>query len=127
MYMSRYSGFVYDIEKYGLETKAYDIVAFQYANGCGAKGGFKFPSMMYGVDIKTACNIHDIEWQLAECYADLLDANENFDNNLKKICDQESANNFMRWLRRLRIAKYVNGVEIHGTMAYAIERGFADE
>mgnify|MGYP000344950273 CR=1 FL=1 len=33
-------------------------------NGCGAKGGIKFPSSFLGVKIKTACNVHD--WMFEE-------------------------------------------------------------
>lgn len=61
---------------------------------------------------------------MAVCYQDLLDANERFDNNLKIITDSRSGNNFMRWLRRSRVAKYVSGVELIGTDAYAKERDF---
>lgn len=96
----------------------------KYANGCGAKGGTKFPDTMYLILIISACIIHDIEWKLAKSYQDLLDANERFDNNLKKITDKRSLNDIMRLLRRSRIQKYVSGVELVGTVNYAIERDF---
>ncbi len=101
------------------------LANISHANGCGAKGGIKFPDTMYFVNVSAACCIHDIEWELAEHYQDLLDANERFDNNLKSITDAESSNNLMTWLRRSRISKYVSGVELVGTDAYAEERGFA--
>lgn len=118
--------FTEDVAKYDLDiSKIINIsVAFLYANGCGAKGGMKFPSTMWFVSIIAACIIHDIDWALAKCYQDLLDGNERFDNNLKKICDKESLYDITRWARRMRIAKYVNGVELHGTESYAKERGF---
>jgi len=96
----------------------------QYANGCGAKGGIKFPDTMYFVIIIAACIIHDIEWKLAKTFQDLLDANERFDDNLKKIIVAESQNELMVWLRNQRAAKYITGVEREGTVTYAIERGF---
>jgi len=96
----------------------------KYANGCGAKGGIKFPDTMYYISVISACIIHDIDWYKATCYQDLLDANERFDNNLKKICDRDSMNDLTKWFRRMRIAKYVSGVELYGTESYAKDRGF---
>ena len=118
-----------DISKYKLEFSVARSLeelykGLPYSNGCGAKGGIKFPDTMYFISVCAACVIHDIEWKLSTSYKELLLSNENFDNNLKKITDFESMNDAMRWLRRLRVGKYVNGVELHGTDAYAIERGF---
>ncbi len=125
--MQTFEEFWYQIQEYDLKTNLLfpDLqVGFKYVNGCGSKGGWHFPSTMWGINIEAACNLHDIEWKLAKCYADLLMANERFDNNLKKITDAESSNNFTRWIRRSRINKYVSGVELIGTEAYAKERGF---
>lgn len=125
--MQTYDQLLEDISKYRLETclKPFQLRdGMQYANGCGAKGGTKFPDTMYFILVVAACIIHDIEWELSESYKELLEANERFDNNLKKICDQESMNDVTRWLRRSRIQKYVSGVELYGTESYAIERGF---
>jgi len=117
--------FKLDIEKYGLNYKSENLrLDYSYANGCGAKGGIPFPPTMWFVNIESACIIHDIEWQLAQNYQELLDANENFDNNLKLITDYESLNDATRWIRRMRISKYVTGVELKGTDSYALERGF---
>lgn len=125
--MQTYDQLMAHIVKYKLETRLEPFqlrTGIQYANGCGAKGGTKFPDTMYLISIIAACIIHDIEWHLAKSVADLIAANERFDNNLKKICDHESMNDVMRWLRRSRIHKYVDGVELVGTEAYALERGF---
>lgn len=118
--------FLEDVSKYDLDvSKIRNItVSYTYANGCGAKGGMKFPDTMWFVSIIAACIIHDIDWALAKCYQDLLDGNERFDNNLKKICDKESMYDATRWMRRMRISKYISGVELHGTDDYARERGF---
>ncbi len=125
--MQTFEEFWSDLNEFQLDS-AYSYhelkLGIKYANGCGAKGGVKFPDTMYFISIIAACIIHDIEWQLAGCHQDLLDANERFDNNLKKITDSKSSNDVMRWLRRSRIAKYVSGVELKGTNAYAAERGF---
>ena len=99
-------------------------IGYKYANGCGAKGGVKFPDTMWFVSIIAACIIHDIEWKNAKCYHDLVLANRRFSVNLKKIIDSKSINGVMRWIRRYRIASYTSGVELKGTKAYAIERGF---
>lgn len=127
MYMKTFGEFAGDVEKYSLELKhpirLYRL-NFRHANGCGAKGGMKFPNTMWGVNIVAACIIHDIEWQLATNFKELVAANERFDNNLKRITDYNSSNSITTWLRRMRVAKYVIGVEIHGTRDYANERGF---
>lgn len=125
--MQNFEELWYDIQYYNLESclKYHQLKnGIKYANGCGSKEGIKFPDTIYFTSIISSCIIHDIEWEKSECYQDLLDANERFDNNLKKITDKESINNIMRWFRRLRIAKYVSGVELVGTKAYAIERKF---
>lgn len=114
-----------DINKYKLNRNGLGRidVSFSYANGCGAKGGVKFPDTMWFVLIISACIGHDVRWALAKCFADLVEANEIFDNDLKKICDYES-NTPMQWVRRQRIAKYISGVELKGIYDYAEERGF---
>ena len=125
--MLTFDDFWADVCLYKLELglKHFDYkTGIKYANGCGAKGNIKFPDNMYFVSIISACIIHDIEWYNAKSYQDLLDSNERFDNNLKKICDTESMNDLTRWFRRMRIAKYVSGVELYGTGSYAEERGF---
>jgi len=125
--MITFEQFIADIQHYKLNTIVKNSeklrVSFKYANGCGSKGGVHFPSTIWGVNIESACNIHDIEWQMAKNFSGLIKANENFDNNLKLICDKKS-NSFTAWFRRMRIAKYVSGVELVGTDSYAIERGF---
>lgn len=119
--------FELDIIKYQL-LSAHGLIellsGMKYANGCGANGGIKFPKTMYGVNIESACIIHDIEWQLSSNLNDLIEANHRFNKNLKKICDSESSNKVMAWLRRMRIAKYVAGVELHGLDTYAMKRDF---
>lgn len=124
--MKTYEEFLADFIHYNLlsELRLKEIrQIYTYANGCGAKGSFKVPATMWGVNIESACIIHDLEWVKAKNVDDLHRANENFDNNLKKICDKES-NAITVWFRRMRIAKYVSGVELVGTVAYAKERGF---
>jgi len=129
--MLTYGKFLDDVYKYKLEmietlqNHEKLSIYFSYANGCGAKSGIRFPSTMWGVNIEAACNLHDMEWALSTSYVDLLESNERFDNNLKRITDRES-NSFTAWLRRMRVAKYVTGVELVGTRNYAIERGFLD-
>lgn len=124
--MVKVSQFMKDINNYDLYSSLDDdilINGFHYANGCGAKGGKKFPNKFLWVSIISACIIHDIEWALSANFLDLKVANENFDNNLKKICDTES-NWFTRPLRRRFIGYYITGVELYGTPQYARERGF---
>lgn len=44
----------------------------EVCNGCGAKGGMKFPSTFYGLSIKDSCNIHDWMWHEGTTLADKL-------------------------------------------------------
>lgn len=122
-----YNRFIIDIKKYGL--KLIEVknkkVAFGCTNGCGSKGGFKFPSFFLLICIIVACHIHDIEWTLAKSYKDLIKANENFDNNLKLITDYESKYEWSAWFYRQLISYYISGVERIGTPIYAKERGFS--
>lgn len=99
------------------------LAGVKYANGCGAKNSIKVPKTMWGVDIESTCYIHDIEWQLAKSYKDLIAANKNFNKNLLLIIAYES-NPFMWLLRRSRVFWYVTMVKLFGTKAYARERGF---
>jgi len=124
--MQSFEEFLRDVQKYKLDTTSIQSLktAFKYTNGCGSKGGIHFPPTMWGVHIEVACNLHDIRWSNAENMKDLLIANEQFDNDLKTICDTESMNDFTRWMRRMRIAKYVSGVELVGTDNEAVKRGF---
>lgn len=117
--------YISDQSKYQLNTQGLGtlIISFKYANGCGSKGNQKFLKTIWGVNIESTCIGHDIRWELAENYDDLIEANEIFDNDLKKICDQES-NWFTRPIRRMRIAKYISAVELYGTNSYAQKRGF---
>lgn len=117
-----------DIRKYKLSLNLADsklATVYSYANGCGAKDGINVPDTIYGIDISSACHIHDIKWVLATCYTDLLIANSEFTQDLKNICDKES-NWFTGYFRRLRIATYSYSVDEWGTKAYAVERGFID-
>lgn len=124
--MKNFDELLKDIDTYNLEYTIPKNLsklkkAFKYANGCGSN--IKVPKTIYFINIESACIIHDIEWTLSKSYAEILEANENFDNNLKKICDPQS--NFVTiLLRRLRIAKYVSAVELVGTSSYAKTRGF---
>lgn len=124
MNMKTFEQFLFEINKYGLDVTSENLARdFLYANGCGAKGGIKFPPTMWLLNIESACNAHDIGWQNAKSLKELQEENEKFDNNLKLIIDKES-NFVMKRLRRLRAAKYVTEVELLGTKAYAKERCF---
>lgn len=113
----------YDLKS---DYKFHELKAnFKESNGCGSKGGMKFPSSFFFVKIVAACSIHDIEWFFAKSYEDLIKSNERFDNNLKRITDYES-NKVTRWIRRQFISYYVSGVELVGTRKYAEARQFSD-
>ena len=119
--------FLDDVFMYRLKVPSTHLlrISYKYANGCGAKGGVKFPRTMWGLDIESTCIGHDIVWQLAQSYKDLQEGNEDFDDNLKIIIDAES-NFIMKRLRRWRAAKYITEVELIGTPNEAEKRGFSN-
>ncbi|MCU7836521.1 MAG: hypothetical protein KZQ83_14890 [gamma proteobacterium symbiont of Taylorina sp.] len=115
--------FLYDIEKYDLDVS--DIknlqVAYSYANGCGSS--FKVPTTMWGLNIESACILHDIRWTIAKCWADLVEANQKFKRDLKRIIKLAS-NWFMTRLRYTRAFLYSSIVKVFGTRSYAKKRDF---
>ena len=123
--MKSLEDFLTDCELYKLKVASIHGIRlnFKYANGCGAKGGIKFPKTMWGLNIESTCVAHDISWQMAKSLEDLLEGNEDFDDNLKLIIDAES-NFIMKRLRRMRASKYITEVELLGTPSEAKRRGF---
>ena len=96
---------------------------YKYANGCGAKGGVKFPKTMWGLNIEAACQVHDIDWTNAKSLDDLILGTEMMLRNLKHIIDAESGF-IMKRARRWRAAKYITEIDLIGTPSEAVKRGF---
>lgn len=86
-------------------------------NGCGAKGGIKFPDTFYGLDISEACNRHDWMCKYGKTYGDFLFANAMFLLNMVTIIINAS-NWFMKILRLSRATKYFIAVALKGHDAY---------
>jgi len=123
-----FEDFLLDVEQYKLKglqgiSEKKLRVAYSYANGCGVEGGVYVPDTIYGVCITPACMIHDMLWHLSTCYQDLVDADDDFPTNQKRITDVHS-NFFTGYFRRLRIATYSYGVDFWGIYDYARKRGF---
>ena len=116
-----------DIADYGLYTRYIlhkMIIALKYANGCGTKLSWWIPDKILGVDIETACNIHDIECQLAKNKDDLIQASNNFYSNMKKMITFRSGYLFYA---RIAMAKvYVKAVNFFWLEKYSKERNFND-
>ena len=91
-------------------------------NGCGAKGGVKFPDTMWGLNIVKGCNIHDWMWNYSKTEGDLIFSNAIFFYNLSAIIINES--NWITVVPRLsRAVKYYLGVVKGGTESYRVEQG----
>lgn len=125
-----FSEYRHDIAKYKLSllNRINDpllVLDYKYANGCGsATAWFDFvPDTNWGVDISSPCHSHDIKWEKAQCYFDLIIANIELKEDLDKIVKAES-NSFMYFFRERRNDKYYYFVRVVGTDDYAKERGF---
>ena len=124
-----FDAFWFDLIKYRLKfptTEAEARLAYKYTNGCGSMDGASVPNTIGFVSVESACHKHDIKWGVATCYQDLLDANDEFTGDIKRICDYES-NWFTNFLRRQIIALWSYGVDKLGTDSYARKRGFIND
>ena len=92
-------------------------------NGCGSKSTSFIPDSIWGLSLTPLCHIHDIHYSLSTVPDDCDTANFLFLKNSVKYITSNS-HWLIGWFRRFRIAKYVSGVELVGTNAYAIKRGF---
>lgn len=87
-------------------------------NGCGAKSGIKVPSTFWGLDISEACQIHDYMYYVGKTYADKLEADRVFKNNLTRIINARTGSWLFRKLRHRRKKTYVYFVSEWGDTAY---------
>jgi len=86
----------------------------EVCNGCGAKGGIKFPDSMWGLDVKEACNIHDWMTKYGLTLMDFLFAAGMFIVNLTIIIWFGSSNKLTLTLRLMRATKYFVAVVVVG-------------
>jgi len=88
-------------------------------NGCGKKGGLKFPNRIWGLDIRDVCNIHDYMYYAGQTEADREEADRVLRNNLLRIIEADSADiPLLKALRRRRAAKYYYAVRWFGGPAF---------
>ena len=92
-------------------------------NGCGAKGGTKFPETMLFLEIVWACYLHDIRWGMATTKEALHIGNYEFETNLERIVDMDSCCTFVKWMRSYRITTYINAIKYVGTQAEIARQG----
>lgn len=93
----------------------------EVCNGCGAKGGVKFPNTFYGLSIKDSCNIHDWMWNEGTTLADKLFADAIFLMNMA-IQVISGSNFIMQPLRLMRATKYFLAVIQVGHKAYWVDK-----
>lgn len=97
-------------------------------NGCGSKhtGWFpvRAPETMYGVDIKDACDIHDVCYHVGVTLEDKDQADREFLNNLIRLIDYAPSAGWkllgpiLSSLRHRRAIKYYEAVQFLGGPAY---------
>ena len=101
--------------------EADDNVKLSICNGCGAKDGVKVPDTMWGLNISSACNIHDWMFSEGKSLSDFYFANAVFIMNLAIIITANGS----KWLAPLRLAratKYFIAVQELGQDAFWVEK-----
>lgn len=89
-------------------------------NGCGP-AGWKYdiiPDQILGCYVGEACNIHDYEYHLGQTEEHRKRADENFYNNLIKICHNHGGPWYVKEWRKKRVRKYYNAVRKFGQKAF---------
>lgn len=89
----------------------------EVCNGCGAKGGIKFPDTMYGLNVAESCHIHDWMTAYGKTLGDFFFAGAIFILNLSIIIINNS-NKVTSVLRLMRASKYFSGVMAVGLNHY---------
>jgi len=87
-------------------------------NGCGAAGAKidLIPDGMYGLDISSACYIHDLDYFLGETEADRRFADDRLKRNLLTLI---AAGNAIMWpARRVRVNTYHKAVRMCGEQPF---------
>jgi len=89
-------------------------------NGCGP-GGWKLdivPDTIYGLDISSACDIHDYMYTVGLELADKEEADRVFLNNMLRLIQANSSCWLLRKLRRQRARTYYEAVSHFGGPAF---------
>ncbi|MEZ5102330.1 MAG: hypothetical protein R3C15_21520 [Thermoleophilia bacterium] len=86
------------------------------ANGCGPKGGPKFPDKVGRADFRPACDAHDICYGTCRSDRDACDAQ--FARQLKRACQRAYPKGKKRQACLARAKDYVDGVTALGSIAY---------
>lgn len=97
-----------------MQRKAYSLdESFDYINAsneekskiinkCGPDGFINYlvPDHILGLNVESACNVHDWDYSQAKDHKDLEKADKRFQKNLKKIITNETKNPILRFLRK---------------------------
>jgi len=97
-------------------------------NGCGSKKSGWMPDLvpdtMYGLDIKDACNAHDVVYAVGRTLADKEQGDREFLNNLLRLIEKAPSRAWLligpalTMLRRRRALKYYEAVVAFGGPAF---------
>ena len=90
----------------------------QICNGCGsALAKFDFvPDTIYGLDISSACKIHDFMYYFGETIKDKEEADRVFRNNMIRLINEKGG--WLKRLRRWRAGTYYVAVDKFGGPAF---------
>jgi hypothetical protein len=89
-------------------------------NGCGP-GGWKIdliPDTIYGLDISSACNIHDWMYNAGSTLAEKDEADRVFLNNVLRLIEAGTSFWLLKKLRRIRAQGYYEAVSHFGGPAF---------
>ena len=87
-------------------------------NGCGAKEGIKFSSLLFGLDISMCCNIHDWMYYKGKTHNAKEIADRVFLNNMLRVIETKTSNSFLKSLRKSRAKSYYMAVKLFGGNAF---------
>jgi len=84
--------------------------------GCGPGkfGDYFVPDTVYGMSIKAACAVHDLEYSIGK---DKVKADDRFLVNMRKIVDR-SRFYLLKLLRQRRVLKYYWAVHVGGDSSF---------
>ena len=100
-------------------NKYYDLITSidKYeSNGCGSKDilGAIIPDSLYGLDILSACDIHDLMYSDGGTDTDREEADNLFLENMNRLIDKSKSNKLIKVLRIVKSKIYYMAVRLFG-------------
>ena len=87
--------------------------------GPGAIGNFGWFDIIWGLNVKPACAIHDFEYGIGTTLRQKQTADSRMLNNMLLIINNQSQSRILRCLRRYRATSYYNVVSEGGWVAFS--------